>query len=44
MVPLKRITRSIVMIRIAVFLFASLSLANADAQVHKCIDANGKII
>jgi len=44
MVPLKRLTRSIVMIRIAVFVFASLSLASANAQVHKCIDASGKII
>jgi hypothetical protein len=32
------------MIRIAVFLFASLSLPSANAQVHKCIDAAGKII
>ena len=44
MVPLTRFMRSIAMIRIAVFVFASLSLASANAQVYKCIDANGKII
>lgn len=34
-----------VMTRIAVFLFlAALGLASANAQVHKCIDANGKTI
>jgi hypothetical protein len=32
------------MIRIAVFVFAFLSLATANAQVYKCIDAAGKII
>lgn len=32
------------MIRIAVFAFASFSLASAHAQVYKCIDAAGKII
>ncbi len=44
MVRLIRFLRSIVMIRIAVFVFASLSLASANAQVYKCIDAAGKII
>jgi len=44
MVRLTRFLRSIVMIRIAVFVFASLSLASANAQVYKCIDASGKII
>jgi len=34
-----------VMTRIAVFFFlAALGVAGANAQVHKCIDANGKII
>jgi Skp family chaperone for outer membrane proteins len=33
------------MTRIAVFLFlAALGLASANAQVYKCIDANGKVI
>ena len=32
------------MIRIAVFVFASVSLTSANAQVYKCIDAAGKII
>jgi len=44
MVRLTRYLRSIVMIRIVVFVFASLSLASANAQVYKCIDAAGKII
>jgi len=44
MVRLKRFMRSIVMIRIAVFVFASLSLSSANAQVYKCIDAAGKVI
>jgi hypothetical protein len=44
MVRLKRLMRSVVMIRIAVFVFASLSLASANAQVYKCIDDAGKII
>jgi hypothetical protein len=32
------------MIRAAVFVFSFLSLASANAQVYKCIDAAGKII
>ena len=44
MVPLTRFMRSIVMIRTAVFVFASLSLASANAQVYKCIDAAGKVV
>jgi len=44
MVPLTRFMRSIVMIRIAAFVFASLSLASANAQVYKCIDAAGKVV
>jgi hypothetical protein len=44
MVRLSRFLRSIAMIRIAVFVLASLSLASANAQVYKCIDAAGKII
>jgi len=44
MVRLTRFMRSIVMIRIAVFVLASLSLASAQAQVYKCIDGAGKII
>ena len=44
MVRFKRCAPSIVMIRTAVFIFAILGLASANAQVHKCIDANGKVI
>jgi len=44
MVPLTRFMRSVVMIRTAVFVFASLSLASANAQIYKCIDAAGKVV
>jgi hypothetical protein len=42
--PPQPLERNIVMIRIALFAFALLSVATVQAQVHKCVDAGGKVV
>jgi hypothetical protein len=42
--PPQPLKRNIVMIRIALSVFALLGVASAQAQVYKCVDAGGKIV